>query len=136
MTAKAIIEIASVIIIVLGGILMMSFGSIARMNRFLSREELSPDEFYQQYYKSSGLPKDQVIEVLNFVAIELRIPAELLRPTDRFTEELEPKGLFFEYAFDGLIMELDILLRKKGLTQIPDIKNIDEYIRCIIELKE
>ncbi|WP_420265271.1 hypothetical protein [Candidatus Magnetominusculus dajiuhuensis] len=112
---------------------MMSFGSFARVNRFLSREELSTDEFYQLYYESSGLPKDQVIEVLNFLAIELHIPAALLRPTDRFTEELEPKGLFFENAFDGLIMELDIRVREQGLTQIPDIKNIDEYIRCTIE---
>ncbi|MBF0487586.1 MAG: hypothetical protein HQK98_05435 [Nitrospirae bacterium] len=111
----------------------MSFGSFARVNRFLSREELSTDEFYQLYYESSGLPKDQVIEVLNFLAIELHIPAALLRPTDRFTEELEPKGLFFENAFDGLIMELNCLLTEKGLTHIPDIKNIDEYIRCTIE---
>ncbi|MEO5361460.1 MAG: hypothetical protein H7843_13605 [Nitrospirota bacterium] len=35
-----------------------------RKRRFLDRAELSPGEFYQQYYESSELPKDKVIEIL------------------------------------------------------------------------
>ncbi|MBF0487352.1 MAG: hypothetical protein HQK98_04260 [Nitrospirae bacterium] len=110
-------------------------GTIPRKRRFLDRAELSPDEFYQQYYESSGLPKDKVIEIRNFIAHEIEIPAALLRPTDRFSEELKPDA--FSNFDDGLAvveMELDYILRKKGLRQAPDIKNMDDYIRCIIAL--
>ncbi len=125
--------VVSVIVILL---LVKYDGSKARKRRFLGRAELSPDEFYQQYYESSGLPKDKVIEILNNIAHVLEIPAKLLRPTDRFTEELKAEpGWEYDDGLGILEWELDIILRRKGSKlQLSDIKNIDDYIRCVIEL--
>ncbi|MBF0459681.1 MAG: hypothetical protein HQK99_17480 [Nitrospirae bacterium] len=140
MTDKTIVEIIIVSMLVLFVILTAIFnedGDKARRKRFLGRDELSPDEFYRQYYDTSGLPKDQVLEILNNIADELCIPATLLRPTDRFTEELKAEpGWEFDDGLGILELELDALLRKKGMTLMTNIINIDEYIRCIIELKK
>ncbi|MBF0556332.1 MAG: hypothetical protein HQK96_17585 [Nitrospirae bacterium] len=136
MKDMTIVAIIFVILIVLAVILIVIFnGDKARRRRFLGRAELSPDEFYQQYYETSGLPKDQVIEILNNIAYVLAIPAAQLRPTDRFTEELKSEpGWEFDDGLGILELELDHLFRKKGLIQIPEIKNIDDYIRFIIAI--
>ncbi|KWT82910.1 hypothetical protein [Candidatus Magnetominusculus xianensis] len=135
MTTKTIFEIVFFIMILLAITWFMSHGDKARRKRFLGRVELSPDEFYQQYYESSELPKEQVIEILNNIARALAIPAVVLRPTDRFTEELasEP-GWEYDDGLGLLEWEVYSLLRKKGSKLQSDIKNIDDYIRCIIAL--
>ncbi|MCG6552539.1 MAG: hypothetical protein L7F77_09445 [Candidatus Magnetominusculus sp. LBB02] len=105
--------------------------------RFSDRAELTPDEFYQQYYEKSGLPKNLTIETLNLMARALSIQAGLLRPTDGFTVELKPTGLFSNNEFDELIWELDILLNETG-RDWPELEliNIDEYIRFVVELRQ
>ncbi|MBF0456893.1 MAG: hypothetical protein HQK99_03255 [Nitrospirae bacterium] len=139
MTIWNIDIIVCAILIVLAIILhkpLFNIAMAARAKRFSDRAELSPDEFYRQYYYSSGLPKDQVIEILNDISRALAIPAALIRPTDRFTEELmfEPDWAF-ESELDCLAMDLDALSQERcpGYP-MPDIKDVDEYIRFIIEL--
>ncbi|MCG6552538.1 MAG: hypothetical protein L7F77_09440 [Candidatus Magnetominusculus sp. LBB02] len=138
-TYDTIIEIMIISVTVLGAILTEIFnGDKARRKRFLGRAELCPDEFYQQYYEKSALPKDLVIEILNDVAHALFLPAALLRPTDRFTKELasEP-GWEFGDGLGLMEMKLDILLRIKDPNYyLPDLNKLDDYIRLVIELNK
>ena len=43
---------------------------------------------YEQYFQNSGLPQEVVIRLWQSAAQTLELPAELLRPTDRFDREL------------------------------------------------
>ncbi|MBF0459745.1 MAG: hypothetical protein HQK99_17810 [Nitrospirae bacterium] len=128
----------AVIVCIIGGVLffiLLRGGILPRAKRFPEREELNPDEFYQKYYETSGLPKDQVIVILNIIAYELEMPAGLIRPTDRFAEELaaEP-GFEFDDGVCGLAMELDSLLGQKGSNvQTSEILTVDDFVRCMIE---
>ncbi|MCG6553643.1 MAG: hypothetical protein L7F77_15065, partial [Candidatus Magnetominusculus sp. LBB02] len=100
--------------------------------RFRDRAELSPDEFYQQYYESSGLPKDLVIETLNLISTEISIPATLLRPTDIFAE-LDISAL----DCAELAIKLDDLIKEKGSNyKTDDLLTIDACIRCVVDLRQ
>ena len=62
----------------------------ARQNRLAGREAMSPAALYEQYFQNSGLPQEVVIRLWQSAAQALKLPAELLRPTDRFDRELQP----------------------------------------------
>jgi hypothetical protein len=62
----------------------------ARQNRFVGREALNSAALYEQYFQKSGLPPEVVIQLWQAAAQALKLPAELLRPTDRFDRELRP----------------------------------------------
>lgn len=140
MIINQIFIIASSIIVVLAIILNALYGktSSARARRFHDRTELCPNVFYQQYFESSGLAKDQVIEILNNIAYQLEVPAGLLHPTDRFSKELKTDP--FNEWDDGigfLGLELDNLIQKEVSKIKPsDINNIDDYIRFIIAINQ
>ncbi|MCG6553644.1 MAG: hypothetical protein L7F77_15070 [Candidatus Magnetominusculus sp. LBB02] len=143
MTIWSVVIIVCIIIIVLALTLinraLHNNTKSALVKRFQDRAELSPDEFYRRYYESSGLPKDQVIEILNEIAHALIIPAGLLRPCDRFDNELKPiiGFLFADDCRDDLGMKLyDLVDIKDPDYQGKDIRNIDDYIRCVIELQQ
>lgn len=97
-----------------------------------SREPLSPDSFFDAYYKESGLDRALVIELLEHVAHELKLPVEKLRPTDRFSIELAPgKGSAWDSGYGILLYELSSLAKKRKLNTEMKIDSVDDYLRAM-----
>lgn len=97
-----------------------------------ARECLSPTRFFDVYYKDSGLDKALVVEILEHVAHELRLPVEKLRPSDRFSVELAPsKGSEWDSGYGILLYELSSLAKKRKLRDAMKIDSIDDYLRAM-----
>lgn len=62
----------------------------ARLSRLTGREAMSPEEIYRQYFDDAGLRQEVLVRQWRVAASSLELPAELLRPTDRFDTELKP----------------------------------------------
>ena len=75
-----------------GGAVLFSSWYIkrARLSRFAGREAMSLTALYEQFFHDSGLPQEVVLQLWQAAAQTLKLPAELLRPTDRFDRELQP----------------------------------------------
>lgn len=69
-----------------------------------ARAPLSPEAIFANNYADSGIDRDRFVRNWIECARHLEIPAELLRPTDRFTGELAPVD-----SFDGIGHPLDAL---------------------------
>jgi hypothetical protein len=87
--------------LLIGVVLVVVFAIFRRMNRetttttltfWQTRPELSFDEFYSQYYSSSGLDRELVRNALQMVAHATHVPATRLRPEDRI-DDLKPGAL-------------------------------------------
>jgi hypothetical protein len=101
---------------------------------FASRHDIGPDEFYDSFYRESGLPRQGVVELLREVSTETGIPASKLRPQDRFGRELAPvRGWEFD---DGIgILEWNVQRRAKRICRPIDLKQVrtlDDYIRVML----
>ncbi|KJR41687.1 membrane protein [Candidatus Magnetoovum chiemensis] len=108
-------------------------------NRFKYRADLSPDEFYETFYRESGLPKDRVIDILNTIARQTRMPLNKLRPSDRFSMELSaPRSLGLEMDTYPLDLEddlQDLIDLKSANIALEDLHTIDDCIRAMIALE-
>ena len=58
------------------------------LSRFTGREDLGKDDLYERYFKE--LPRGEVLECLELVESELKIPAGILRPEDKLDTLFEP----------------------------------------------
>lgn len=97
-----------------------------------ARECLSPQDFFNIYYKESGLDKVLVVELLEHVAQELGLPVEKLRPGDRFSVELAPRcGNEWDSGYGILLYELKRLAKKRGRSVQGKIDSIDDYLRAM-----
>lgn len=100
--------------------------------RFKGRELLSAEDFYARFYRDAGLDPLLVEGVRQELATSLEIPAEVLRPTDRFDVELAPARGWEKWWDDGLAV-----VRTKGLFVLgkvypvdwPKVQTIDDLIR-------
>lgn len=99
--------------------------------RFESRKENSIDEFYDLFYKSSGIDKTLIQELLEHVAGELDLPVARLIPSDRFDVELAPdKGWEYGAGHGILRLELKKWAKQKELEiDISSVHTLDEYLR-------
>lgn len=61
-----------------------------RLSRIRGREPISTEEIYRRYFSSSGLQLEVFVSDWRDAARCLELPADLLRPTDRFSAELKP----------------------------------------------
>ncbi len=101
-------------------------------DKLREREALSPTDFYDQYYTRSGLDKETVVELLEHVADELRLPSGKLRPEDRFSEELSPgEDHGWDSGYGVLIFELQSLAKKRGVAVDRRVDSLDDYIRIM-----
>ena len=81
-------------------------------DKLREREALSPTGFYDRYYAESGLDQEIVVELLEHVADELRLPSGKLRPGDRFSKELSPgEAHGWDSGYGVLIFELQSLAK-------------------------
>lgn len=99
--------------------------------RFERREDKSIDDFYDLFYKSSGIEKNIINELLNHVAAELTLPVSKLLPSDQFDIELAPaKGWEWGAGQGMLTVELQKWAKEKGrIIDTSSIKNLDDYLR-------
>jgi hypothetical protein len=102
----------------------------AAVKQLLDREALADDVIYEKFYASAGLSKSEVLEIWHDVADVLRVPANRLRPNDRFGKEV---GVYWITSED-----LDVLAakgreraKKQGRTvNLEKLGTVDEYVRC------
>lgn len=65
-----------------------------KKSRFTGRENLPLEQIYRLYYSDSGLSQNSVLEVWQELAKRLAIAPGLLRPDDRFDNQLAPENGF------------------------------------------
>lgn len=107
-----------------------------RLSRLAGREYLPFDVFYDNFYSGSGLDRESVEKAVRTASETLRLPAGLLRPSDRFDVEYKPPA---GYEMDDEIAELDFDLeavnRKRGSPlQAEQLDTLDDYIRIYCRL--
>lgn len=61
-----------------------------KVRRFRDRENLSLEALYQRHFFDTGLPFETVSKALEEIADDCAVPIGLLRPNDRFEQELRP----------------------------------------------
>ena len=108
-----------------------------KADRFEERATLSDEDFFNTFYKDSGISKSVIKEIIKDIATATEIPIGKLRPTDRFDHELAPvKG--WEFG-DGLIeLNWRVMERIEERTKkerIPSLNTVDDYIRYVDRLK-
>ncbi|CAM4127898.1 hypothetical protein LRM36_07095 [Stenotrophomonas maltophilia] len=104
-------------------------------DKLREREALSPTGFYDRYYAESGLDRETVVELLEHVAGELRLPSGKLRPGDRFSKELSPgEAHGWDSGYGVLIFELQSLAKKRGIAVDRRVDSLDDYIRIMAGL--
>jgi len=91
------------------------------------RPSLSEDQIYDEFYASSGLPRELVVRAWKETAGTLHIDAGKLRPSDE-VKQLAAGGLQLQSDIDDLDVWLRVLSRKSR--QNPDrLETIDDVVR-------
>jgi hypothetical protein len=110
------------------------------LKRFSDRPDISPDETFRSYW--SELPREEVQQLFDLIAIEFGVSGGLLRPDDSLDKLVEPlatKNPLLWFAYQGaagdkqneLSYELDKRLKKFGTkAEWPSISTIDELMRA------
>ena len=93
------------------------------------RAVLNYDEIYQQFYASSGVDKNSMIEVWQEIAQVLKVPAERLRPTDKFGKDIGAYWITSE-ALDTLGELAQQRARRLGIAiDLESILTVDDYVK-------
>jgi hypothetical protein len=110
----------------LGGVCYVRYQEAQVIRR---RPRQDADSIYATYYASSGIPKNEFIEIWREIAGALNIPDGKLRPEDRFGKDIGRYLITSE--------ELDTLsecglkrAREHGLSIDFKINTVDEYVRA------
>ncbi|MCC7633317.1 hypothetical protein [Stenotrophomonas rhizophila] len=99
------------------------------------RQSLSPHACFEHYYAGSGLDRERVIELLEHVAAELRLPVDKLRPEDRFAVELSPgRWNTYDSGHAMLISDLAAMARQRGKVVDTTIETVDDYLRAMVQV--
>lgn len=93
------------------------------------RQELTPTEFFNSFYRDSGLDQQLVEELLVHVVQELGLPSGKLRPSDQFLGNLIRGGAnSWDSGFGVLAFELKRLAKKRRISLETPINTLDEYL--------
>jgi len=106
---------------------------------FGKREAIPAEELYARYYASSGLSKDVVMRLWSECARTLKIPAERLRPTDRFDAELSPSDFWssLDDAREDLTKYAITAAKRRGAAlDLETIKTLDDLIRQLAHIDQ
>lgn len=100
-----------------------------------ARETLSLDQIYDRYYVESNLDRALVLELLNHVAQEMRIPVGKIRPGDRFSDELSPRrGNEWDSGYGVLLYELKRCAAKRNKAIQGPVDTVDDYLKAMAEV--
>ena len=94
---------------------------------FLQRQRMELREFYETYYLKPGslIRMNQVEAGLAMFAMEVRVPAELLRPTDRLSDFGGSRGLFTTL----IARELQEAIARKPELAGSKLESVDDMIQ-------
>jgi hypothetical protein len=123
--------------IVIGIVLVMLFAVFRRMNRdtvvafWQQRPEMPFEEFYSQFYGTSGLERDEVRMVLNMIARATRVPESRILPSDR-VDDLKPGVLESSLAMLQRVLDSDFA-KSLGLPHPAswNAETVDDVIRLL-----
>jgi len=98
--------------------------------RFSGRENLGWEPLCGLFCAGHVVDSEMIREILGHVATELSVEPFVLRPSDRFAEELKPpKGWEFDAGATTLLLDLAGLARKKGVTiDMASIVTLDDFV--------
>jgi len=118
---------------VTSALISINYPKRVKLHRLAGRESLSDEQIYERFYRTAGIPKDQVLEAWHRAASTIEVPSGLLRPTDRFDNELSavPGWHFYD---DGLDILLAHTARELGIPadQIAGkIETLDALVRLV-----
>jgi len=104
MNSEVLVPVAILVLLIAGAVFVWAYvPRRQRLKRFEGRPDLSLDQIYDEFFARKNLPKELARELWNEVSASLHVPPGMLRPTDRFDEELAaPKG----WEFDDDIVEV------------------------------
>jgi acyl carrier protein len=95
---------------------------------FAGREAMNPQEFYEQYFKSYGVPFQIAESVMAILEEQLSADLSRLRGKDDFTRELR-----FLWTFDSMAsVEVVLALEKKFNIEIEDAET--DRIRTVSDI--
>jgi hypothetical protein len=123
--------------LVMGLLLIIVFALFRRMNRettvafWQQRPEMPFEDFYSQFYASSGLERDGVHMVLGMIARATRVPETRILPSDR-VNDLKPGVVESSLAMLRRVVESD-LVKRLGIPQPENWKaeTVDDVIRLV-----
>ena len=122
--------VAGVIVIASLGIAVPWRRRQSALKVLLAREALDDDAVYSRFYANAGLPKAEVLRTWHDIADTLRVPAERLRPDDRFGKDV---GVYWITSdeLDELAAKGRKRAKELGLTvDLEKLSTVDEYVRC------
>jgi len=107
-----------------------------RKKRFLnSRQTLSDEDIYLQYFSESGLSQPLVHELWQEVADAFRLPSGKLRPTDRFGNELGGYWIVSDEVDILTKIAVERAKRHSIKLELSEIKTLGEYVKRFGDLE-
>ncbi len=124
-------------IAIAAAMLLVGFGFAVRNSKkgkslsvLTEREALSDDEIYRRFYASSNLAQAEVKELWHEIARALRVPAERMRPEDKFGKDIGTYWITSE-ELDELGAIAQQRAKQKGLSvDLATIQTVEDYVRC------
>ncbi|MGN6093415.1 MAG: hypothetical protein ACTHOL_13770 [Luteibacter jiangsuensis] len=99
------------------------------------RETLPLQAIYDEAGYLDQIPFDVFRELMTHVSEELGIPAEKLRPSDRFDAELAPEwGNEFDSGVAILAYDLKLAAKRHKRKLDGNVHTLDDYLRLMNEL--
>lgn len=110
--------------------------------RFADRVDIGRDELYTRYFAPVGLPKEDVIALLELIELELELPSGLLRPDDSLAKLAEPvpaknlwQWMVYQVRSGDRALEIDEQLEKRmrryGMTGLwSNIETVGDLVRA------
>jgi hypothetical protein len=102
-----------------------------RHGRFRKRSELPLDELYDRHFAGTAVSREGFTELWGFAAETLELPAERLRPSDRFKKELKFGLLRHDPELTSLRSAMNRTSRRANLElDLKKIRTLADYIEA------
>lgn len=118
------------------GVLSAFLPERLRRRRLAARPPLSFDEVYKQYFRDLPFSKELLESLWKEAAEELKVSAEVLRPTDRFAVELAAPGFPLADLNEALIDRLRERMRSRQQElKLNELINLRDYVEASARLE-
>jgi hypothetical protein len=100
-----------------------------KLQRFVGRERLSVETIHERFYPNYDARRFG--EIWKEIALAVKVPAELIRPMDRFDGNLGPvKGFPLASEMDDLEDAFIRRCKEKGLDAVSvKVETVDDYVK-------